>query len=113
MNDLRDNLIIVTCAVMGTQKTETYDRYIGRAKDVAMKNTPVFRIYTDFCKSKMMSLGPCSLSNAHANGSSILVLGAAGKGDEDKNGRRPEGQPPMGSIATKVPMKIKVPVLLV
>lgn len=116
MNDLRDNLIIVTLCRNGHPKDkETYDRYIGRAKDVAMKNhIPVFRIYTDFVQVEDDVAGAlCSLSNAHANGSSILVLGAAGKGDEDKNGRRPEGQPPMGSIATKVLTKIKVPVLLV
>ena len=76
MNDLRDNLIIVTLCRNGHPKDkETYDRYIGRAKDVAMKNhIPVFRIYTDFVQVEDDVTGAlCSLSNAHAIISACLL----------------------------------------
>jgi nucleotide-binding universal stress UspA family protein len=117
MDDLRDNLIILSLGRQGNPKDkEMFDRCSGKARDIAMKNhIPVFRIYTEFfeVKDEPVDKTLCSIANVHANGSSILVLGAAGKGDEEKGGRRPDGQPPMGTIAKSVLERCKVPVLLV
>lgn len=118
MNQLGDNMIIVTLGRSGVPKDkDVFDRSQSKARDVAMKNhIPLFRIYTEFVEipdNFTLDRAMISVANNHANGYSILVLGAAGKGDEERTGRRPEGQPAMGSLATTCLETCKVPVLLV
>jgi nucleotide-binding universal stress UspA family protein len=118
MQDLHDNLIIVTLGRKGNSKDqEVFDRSKSKATEVATKNhIPIFRIYTLFVEiesTDTFDRALCSIANTHANGSCILVMGAAGKGDEDRTGRRAVGQPPMGSIALGCLQRCKVPVLLV
>ena len=48
-----------------------------------------------------------------AKGTGILVLGAAGRAEEDSGQPRPSGQPPMGSVAIKCQETCKVPIVIV
>ena len=116
MDQMKDNLVIITLGREDNPKDyEIFARNESKAKEVAMKNgVPHFRIVSEFVKIKGdLFQGLKSLANAHANGSSILVIGAAGKGEEDREAKRPDGQPPMGSIAQRCLEHCKVPVLLV
>ena len=116
MNDMNDNLVIVTLGKKDSDK-EIFERFKSRAQEVAMKNhVPHMRIYCEYIQipdSYTIENALMSLVNHHHNGASILVIGAAGKGDEDRKGRKPEGQPPIGHLALACLQRAKVPVVLV
>ena len=116
MTDLHDNLIIVSLGRSDKDK-QVFEMCKNRAQDVAMKNhCPLMRIYLQYVQipdSMNLDKAIINLANTHANGSSVLVIGAAGKGDEAKSGIRPAGQYAMGSFATSCVETCKVPVILV
>ena len=99
-----------------------FDRYKGKAQDIALKNgVPAMKTSVEFVPMPASFVSRehglidafVYLANNTGNGSAVLVMGAAGKGDEDKRGRRPDGQPPMGSLAKASLARVKVPVALV
>ena len=117
MDEYKDNLVITMFGRQESDKDQ-FSRFSSKAQEVAMKNSiPLMRIYLEFLVIKedaAIDEKLITLANSHDNGSSILVLGAAGKGNEDKTGTsRPGGQAPMGAIAMSCLTKCKVPVVLV
>lgn len=121
MSEYVDCLIVMTLGKSnGDQKN--FDGWKGKAQDIAMKNgVPAMKISMEYVQIPQAFLAKPNpvidamvyLANFTANGSAVLVMGAAGKGDQDKNGSRPDGQPPMGSLATACLNRVKVPVCVV
>lgn len=118
IDQYHDNLVIVTLGVKANDKADIYDHGSVKAKDVAQRCGLVYnRIFTEFVPvPSSMSVQDTLISLAENNpsGGAVLVLGAAGKGDESKHGPpRPTGQPPIGSIAMACVERCKQPVVLV
>lgn len=116
MDPLHDDIIICTLG-RSEKERSTLDGVKSKAEDLARKSgANPLRIRSEFVlipQEFAYSQALCYLANHEANGSAILVVGAAGKGDEDRSGRKPEGQPPMGKLAQFCLQRCKVPVVLV
>jgi len=117
MDTMRDNMLIVTLK-KNADDAATFERAHVRAKEIAMfygvmhnrVQTELVDIPSDFSYAEGFSyLG----NHLKPTGSAILALGAAGKGDQNKRDKRPEGQAPMGSLAMSCMADAKVPVLIV
>ena len=115
-----DNLIIVTLGKSDGDRATIFDRFASQAKDIAMRcGHPFVRIATEYVEvPRDMSLADTLIElvdrGTQPVGGTVLVMGAAGKGDEGRNqGRKPAGQPPMGSLAFACLEQCKQPVILV
>lgn len=120
MDQMKDNLLIVMLgkahddaagALFASCKSKAAE--IAMHAGVPQMRTAVelVRIPNDF----ELDSGLIYLANHHASGSTVLVIGAAGKGldDASRGKKRPEGQPPMGQLAKMCVQKCKVPVVTV
>ena len=120
LDQYNDNLVILTLGRQDSDKTDIFDRFIDRAKSIAMRSGVVHdRLYCEYLQLpeefKKFDDALVYLSNHENAGGAVLVMGAAGKGDEAnaKKSSRPGGQPPIGHIALACLQRCKQPVILV
>lgn len=119
VDQYHDNLILVTLGKNAGDKEKIYDRYIQKARDVALRcGVVVFRVFTEFVELpngwKVEDALVHLADSTSPMGGTVLVLGAAGKDFEaTEAGAKPMGQPPMGSLALACLEKCKQPVVLV
>ena len=117
MHETQDQLLILTLGREGKDE-DSYKQF----KDDAVEEAKKWRVLPKHVFSEFKKLDP-SWSYAQAlmyianhldNGAATLVIGAVGKGDEERRqGRRPEGQLPMGKMALELVNKTKVPVMII
>ena len=120
LDQYNDNLVILTLGRQASDKTDIFDRFVDRAKSIAIRSGVLLdRLYCEYVELpetfKKFDDALVYLGNHESAGGAILVMGAAGKGDEAgaKKSSRPGGQPPIGSIALACLQRCKQPVVLV
>ena len=117
MHETKDQLLILTLGREGKDE-DAYKHF----KDDAVEEAKKWRVLPKHIFSEFKRLDDTwtyaqalmYIANHLDNGAATLVVGAVGKGDEERrHGRRPEGQLPMGKMAIELLNKTKVPVMLI
>lgn len=111
-----DNVVFVSLSKDQSDKS-AFEVLATKAKSIAQRcGVPLTRVYSEFVlltETWKIQDALVFLGNHTCPGGAMLVVGAAGKGHEQKSGSRPVGQPEMGSLAKACLERCKQPTILV